>query len=242
MRVHIRIIAAALIGLTLSVPASADLKKLGVTPFAPKPVMDALRRPSPDITSLSRILCTIPRHEQALLTLDQRAAPPKTLQIQQALAFFGFDPGPLDGLPGPTTRKAATAYASALFGPERTCLHWREAKPLVESHTWSKTLGDVVSARIVHDHGRLGLVRTFYGRNQPKPRVVTDPAHDDCKAHDNAALLGQTLLAARRMAAGVEELRVIRILEPMAMTMDYRPWRLNLEFDGFDRVNTISCG
>lgn len=226
----------------LAAPAQADLRKLGVTPFLPKPVTNALRNPDPDLANLSRILCPIPKHELALLTLDKRNAPPSTLQIQQALAFFGFEPGPLDGLPGPATRRAATTYAQSLFNKDATCLHWRSSAPLVKAMAWAQDQDPDNIASIAETHGRLGLVRAYYSRNLPAPAILTPKDRDQCKAHDNAHLLGKPFTKDMRAGTGAKFLRVLRVLTPGPITMDLRPYRLNLELDGYDQVFKISCG
>ena len=107
---------------------------------------------------------------------------------------------------------------------------------------WSKDLDPAKAAEIIEKHGRIGLVRAYYSRNLPAPAILTPPEQDQCKAHANADLLGKPFKDDMRAGTGAKYVRVLRVLTPGPITMDLRMDRLNLELDGFDQVNKISCG
>lgn len=70
---------------------------------------------------------------------------------------------------------------------------------------------------------------------------ATVPAPDLCHAADHQALVGQNMAAA--MKAGLFPGPDLRIFRSGAMlTMDMRPDRLNVEFDGTDKIIRVYCG
>lgn len=74
------------------------------------------------------------------------------------------------------------------------------------------------------------------------------PRHDgsgeDCNAEAAQPLVGQT--ATNQLGADALRLtgaRTIRWIQPgQAVTMDYRPDRLNIRLDAGNRVEAVSCG
>jgi hypothetical protein len=87
----------------------------------------------------------------------------------------------------------------------------------------------------------IGLTGCVMTTTEPAPPPVADI---NCDIDALAGLVGQpasTELAADAIAkAGA---RTVRWIGPgMAVTMDYRPDRLNIELDGSNRVTKFSCG
>lgn len=73
---------------------------------------------------------------------------------------------------------------------------------------------------------------------QPDP--LPDAAADACGAAPLQELVGQELAA---FTALPERTTPTRIIGPdTAVTMDYRPERLNVEHDGDDIITRITCG
>jgi len=66
------------------------------------------------------------------------------------------------------------------------------------------------------------------------------PAADDtCGANERAALIGQDVTALERIMI----LGPVRVNRPgTAVTMDYRPNRINFDIDGAERISRIFCG
>lgn len=81
------------------------------------------------------------------------------------------------------------------------------------------------------------------GSAQPKPGAVT-PAADECGADRLGGYLNQPAtsdtLAKIRAAAGHERIRTIRPGD--AVTMDFRPDRLNIEIGDDGRIKRLRCG
>ncbi|MBJ6979779.1 I78 family peptidase inhibitor [Luteimonas sp. MC1895] len=79
------------------------------------------------------------------------------------------------------------------------------------------------------------------GQREP---VVRDGFSGSCDGKAAAAYVGQTLseqvAGQARQAAGASGVRIIR--PGMAVTMDYRAGRLNLEVDDEGRIIKASCG
>ena len=62
---------------------------------------------------------------------------------------------------------------------------------------------------------------------------------DTCGGNRYASLIGQDATALERVLI----LGQVRVIRPgMAVTMDFRPERLNFEIDGAGRIARISCG
>lgn len=78
------------------------------------------------------------------------------------------------------------------------------------------------------------------GEAPPDPGVIVpEPPSGTCAAPDLQSLLGQpeTVLHTMKFAGPV------RIIQPgMAVTMDYREDRLNIEIDGAGKISRVSCG
>lgn len=70
------------------------------------------------------------------------------------------------------------------------------------------------------------------------PVVPSGPA-DTCGAGPYADMIGQEATALERVLI----LRQVRVIRPgMAITMDFRPERINFDVDGAGRVVRIWCG
>ncbi len=86
-----------------------------------------------------------------------------TALIQQGLASLGYDPGPLDGLPGPRTFAAVDAYRAAMGLPKPAGLP-------PAAHEW-----DTRSARSLQGvHPDLVRVATLARSRSAVPFVVTE--------------------------------------------------------------------
>ena len=78
----------------------------------------------------------------------------------------------------------------------------------------------------------------------PMPRTPSGPAlpppgEDSCNAGARVSLVGQEATALERVLI----LGQVRVLRPgTAMTMDFRPDRLNFEVDETGRIARIFCG
>ena len=73
----------------------------------------------------------------------------------------------------------------------------------------------------------------------PLPTPVPPAAQDTCTAAPYAALVGQDATALERELI----MRPVRVIRPgMAVTMDYRPNRLNFEVGPGGRITRIYCG
>lgn len=75
----------------------------------------------------------------------------------------------------------------------------------------------------------------------PAPNLppLPDPSGDSCGAAEYASLIGQPDTALERVLI----LRQVRVIRPgLAVTMDYRPDRINFEIDQAGKVQRISCG
>ena len=73
------------------------------------------------------------------------------------------------------------------------------------------------------------------------PALPTVPpvAEDTCNANRYAPLIGQDATALERVLI----LGQVRVIRPgMAVTMDFRPERLNFDIDGANTVSRIYCG
>jgi hypothetical protein len=71
------------------------------------------------------------------------------------------------------------------------------------------------------------------------PACVQAQPEEDCGASAFQGLIGQTGEIARLIDLD----QPMRVIEPgMAMTMDYRPDRINFELDEDDRIATVRCG
>ena len=76
------------------------------------------------------------------------------------------------------------------------------------------------------------------GGSARDPAVPTGAA-DTCGAAQHAALVGQDATALERVLI----LGQVRVIRPgMAVTMDFRPERINFEIDEAGRVARIYCG
>ncbi|MFV0292401.1 MAG: I78 family peptidase inhibitor [Paracoccus sp. (in: a-proteobacteria)] len=77
------------------------------------------------------------------------------------------------------------------------------------------------------------------GCTQPKLPPGTPPApSDDCRASQFQGLVGQS----RKVLNEAQLTRPVRVIGPdMAVTGDYRPDRLNIEYDDRDLITRISC-
>ncbi|NBD30972.1 MAG: hypothetical protein GVY31_13155 [Alphaproteobacteria bacterium] len=74
---------------------------------------------------------------------------------------------------------------------------------------------------------------------QPGPLTLPDPAEDSCGAAPHAALVGQDATALERVLI----IGPVRVIRPgMAVTMDYRPDRINFEIGQDGRIVRIYCG
>jgi hypothetical protein len=71
------------------------------------------------------------------------------------------------------------------------------------------------------------------------PACVQAQPEDACGASGFQGLIGQTGEIARLIALD----QPMRVIEPgMAVTMDYRPDRINFELDQEGRIATVRCG
>lgn len=74
----------------------------------------------------------------------------------------------------------------------------------------------------------------------PAPGLDKAAYRDTCGARAASRLVGRPLAEARATLAGR---RGVRFICPnCAVTFDLRPRRLNVEFDGQNRVTTVRCG
>lgn len=74
---------------------------------------------------------------------------------------------------------------------------------------------------------------------QPGPPTLPDPAEDSCGGAPHAALVGQDATALERVLI----IGPVRVIRPgMAVTMDYRPDRINFEIGQDGRIVRIYCG
>ncbi|PWG18436.1 I78 family peptidase inhibitor [Salibaculum griseiflavum] len=73
--------------------------------------------------------------------------------------------------------------------------------------------------------------------SQPDPAVAPD--QDSCGAASQGALLGQDATALERVLI----MRPVRVIRPgMAVTMDFRPDRINFEISEQNRITRVYCG
>ena len=71
------------------------------------------------------------------------------------------------------------------------------------------------------------------------PACVQAQTEDACGASGFQGLIGQTGEIARLLDLNQH----LRVIEPgMAVTMDYRPDRINFEIDEQDRIAVVRCG
>lgn len=78
------------------------------------------------------------------------------------------------------------------------------------------------------------------GDTRPPPGPVVPPTEtDSCGAAQYAGLIGQDATALERVLI-LGQVRVIRPGD--AVTMDYRPERINFEIDAGERIARITCG
>lgn len=72
-----------------------------------------------------------------------------------------------------------------------------------------------------------------------EPPPVAMPAEDACGAAGLQGLVGQPATVLQTMRFGVQT----RIIRPgMAVTMDYRADRLNIEIDAAEVIARVACG
>ena len=87
----------------------------------------------------------------------------------------------------------------------------------------------------------LGLVACVEAETPPDPGIIAPPMPPvgACGAADLQYLLGQPDTVLQTMKFGGET----RIIRPgMAVTMDYREDRLNIEIDSAGKISRVSCG
>jgi len=72
----------------------------------------------------------------------------------------------------------------------------------------------------------------------PQQPTLPEPAADTCGANDYSGLIGQDASALERVLI----MRPVRVIRPgMAVTMDFRPDRLNFDIDATNRIASIGC-
>ena len=84
------------------------------------------------------------------------------------------------------------------------------------------------------------LLLTACGTTAPAPSVPPLPplAQDTCNAAQYSALIGQDATALERVLI----LSQVRVIRPgQAVTMDFRPERINFNVDATNRIVSISC-
>ncbi|PVA06286.1 I78 family peptidase inhibitor [Thalassorhabdomicrobium marinisediminis] len=73
---------------------------------------------------------------------------------------------------------------------------------------------------------------------QPTGPAVPAPADDTCNAAQHAGLVGQDATALERVLL----MGPVRIIRPGdAVTMDFRPERINFHIDDSNRITSITC-
>ncbi|WP_424976263.1 I78 family peptidase inhibitor [Dinoroseobacter sp. S124A] len=170
--------------------------------------------------------------------------------IQTALNFYGFVPGPVDGVVGPATERGLDALgrylklgpvnASAMEGPPlppalRALMDAFEAR--------NGVYGDELEPKDQERLRREG--ERFWIRKALQPDLetwgVTTPRDaDTCGAWDNEGLIGQPIDPNSTLVPrGAGSVRVIYF---GPVTMDFRPDRLNIRIDPWNDVTNLSCG
>lgn len=72
----------------------------------------------------------------------------------------------------------------------------------------------------------------------PNGPPTPEPSQDTCNASQYSALIGQDATALERVLI----LSQVRVIRPgQAVTMDFRPERINFNVDGANRITSISC-
>lgn len=73
----------------------------------------------------------------------------------------------------------------------------------------------------------------------PAPPLPATPQEDACGAAGYADLIGQDATALERVLI----MRPVRVIRPgMAVTMDFRPTRINFEISREETISRIYCG
>ncbi len=73
----------------------------------------------------------------------------------------------------------------------------------------------------------------------PPARALPEPEADTCAARPLADLVGQDATALERVLL----MRQVRVIRPgMAVTMDFRPERINFEVGSSGRIVRLYCG
>lgn len=180
----------------------------------------------------------------------QTAMKEDLFDIQTALHYYGFMPGPVDGVMGPATERGLRTLGSYLrldpVSPEAV-----DVKPLPLP---LRTLMDAYAGRNNVRESRLDEVELgrlrgegerFWIRKelQPNPRtwgVDVDPANDGCGANANATLVGEVIDTEN--LPELDGAGAVRVLYFGPVTADFRPDRLNIQIDPWFTVTNLSCG
>lgn len=169
--------------------------------------------------------------------------------IQTALHFYGFIPGPVDGEVGPSTERGLNALGSYLrlgpIGPEamdvtplplplRTIMNAYAARNDVDS----ADLDQRDLARLNNEGERFWVRKEL----QPDPAtwgVEVDAANDTCAAYANESLIGEVIDPDK--LPEIDGPGSVRVVYFGPVTMDFRPDRLNLFIDPWNMVTNLSC-
>lgn len=85
----------------------------------------------------------------------------------------------------------------------------------------------------------LAFAACVEGEAPPDPGVITPPVLGSCGAEELQDLVGRPASVLHTMKFGTET----RIIRPgMAVTMDYREDRLNIEIDAAEKISRVNCG
>ncbi len=170
--------------------------------------------------------------------------------IQTALHFYGFIPGPVDGVVGASTERGLSSLGRYLkLGPVSPSA--LEATPLPpalralmdafdgRNQAYGDELAPKEQTRLSREGERFWIRKAL----QPDPEswgVITPRDADTCGAWDNEGLIGQPIDPNSTLVPrGAGSVRVIYF---GPVTMDFRPDRLNIQIDPWNDVTNLSCG
>jgi len=179
----------------------------------------------------------------------QTALREDVFDIQTALHYYGFIPGPVDGKIGPATERGfrdLTRYlklgtfptsameAETLPTPLRALLDAYSDRNRVST----RSLDERDLGRLTREGERF-WIRKELQTPERDWGVLTPREEDQCGAWANEGLIG-TVIDPDKFTAP-EGAETVRVIYYSPITMDLRPTRLNVDIDPWNVVTNLSC-